>query len=71
MILRLESKETGEFLCELDIKDEDIEGLIQYSLSLKKKKYKMPLKDKDMAELIEYALVSILREKMNENKRSK
>ena len=71
MKLRLESKETGEFLCEVDVKDLDIEKIIQYSLSRLQSennnvKYKIPLSDNDVRELIEYAFVSILKDEIKE-----
>jgi len=72
MKLRIES-ETGEFINELDLKDMDIERMIQYSLLRLQAensdiKYELPLKNEDVTKLIQYAVVSMLKDEISLNK---
>jgi len=77
MKFRIESTE-GEFLCDLDLKDLDVEKMIQYSIARLQNdpngiKYNIPLTEKDITKLIEYAIISIMKDeiKIEKEKRKK
>lgn len=71
MKLILEST-TGEYITDLDLKDVDVERLLEYAMSRLQKEgkdveYELPLKDEDITKLLEYAVVSLLEEEINKN----
>ena len=66
----------GDFLCDLDMKDLDVEKLLQYAvLRLQKDpdgvKYDLPLRDEDITKLIEYAITSILHDELKKEEKKK
>jgi hypothetical protein len=73
MKLRIESTE-GEHITDLDLKDLDVEKMLQYAmLRLQKEKsdikYKLPLKSEDVTKLLEFAITSILEDEVKKYKK--
>lgn len=70
---RIESTD-GEFLCDLDLKDLDVEKMVQYSMIRLQSDpngitYNTPLTEKDITKLIEYAIISIMKDEIKKYKK--
>lgn len=66
--------EDGGFVCDIDLKDIDIERIIAYSLGRQKlegnvKEYVLPFTESDITELIQYAITSMLKDEIERNKK--
>ncbi len=75
MKLIIESTD-GEYITDLDLKDIDVEKMLQYAMLRLEKEgrkdlYTLPLKDEDITKLLEYAIVTILSDEVSKYERKK
>lgn len=75
MKIRIEST-TGEHVCDLDLKELDVEKMVAYGLARLQLepngvKYELPLKESDITKILEYTVISILEDEMKKEKTKK